>query len=266
MVKGGYSPDYGTILSSPRFIVPRILSNIHFYLNITGEAVFSSLVYSRSPLWLKDLLSLIAAVTVLFGIRDIIKEKRHVSVFFILFYIMGVIIWPHTEDGRYLLPVLPLLLYCFYHILFKIFSKRKTTKIVLFTFLVIIFSLHMAGFLFFKRATRDNVPKVNDLFCLNEWMRDNSLEPGVVVSRKPRITFYFSGHKSICFPFTNDIEKIRAEITRHNARYITVDGLFRETYYYLIPFVIKNKNVLEPVKTIGTATLFKIRQGGIIQD
>jgi hypothetical protein len=81
---------------------------------------------------------------------------------------------------------------------------------------------------------------------------------GVVVSRKPTITYFYTHHKSIIYPFTLNPEEIWNDITKNNAKYIIVDEFSRETRLYLLSFIHEYSYKLQSIYKIGNTELFEV--------
>ena len=130
--------------------------------------------------------------------------------------------------------------------------------------------ISMAGFYFlflalnvlFLPLTRDTY---NDLplafknfLSLNAWAKTHVSGEGIIISRKPTVTYFFTGHQALCYPFSPDPEEIWQDITTHNAKYLIVDEFSRETYVYLSPFLYRYKDKLTLLERVGSSGLFKI--------
>ena len=89
-----------------------------------------------------------------------------------------------------------------------------------------------------------NYPQEPNFVVLHQWIKPNLPPGGIIISRKPTITYFYTGHKALVYPYTTEPDEIWQEIGKHNAQYLLVDEFSRETYYYLSPFLYKYKNKL----------------------
>ena len=72
---------------------------------------------------------------------------------------------------------------------------------------------------------------------LAEWSRGRLPDDAVVVSRKPRQWYWFSGYPGEVYPFTLDHEKLLEQAARLGARYVVLDELGGTAEVYLLPAV-----------------------------
>jgi hypothetical protein len=102
-------------------------------------------------------------------------------------------------------------------------------------------------------------PAIENFFSIHNWMKKNLPSEGIVISRKPTVTYFFTNHQAICYQYTPDPKKIWNEILRYNIKYMLVDEIFAETYYYLSPFLFRYKKNLKLLHRIGNTAIFEIK-------
>lgn len=95
---------------------------------------------------------------------------------------------------------------------------------------------------------------------LHIWIERNLPGQELIISRKPTVTYFFTNHKSMGYPFALSPDEVWQALSKHNAKYIIVDEFSKETYYYLSPFLYKYKNRLTLLYRIGDTGLFKITE------
>jgi hypothetical protein len=76
---------------------------------------------------------------------------------------------------------------------------------------------------------------------LAEWTRGRLPGDAVVISRKPRIWYWFSGYPGENYPFTRDRSKVLERATALGARYVVLDQLGASAPAYLIPAVAEHR-------------------------
>jgi hypothetical protein len=92
------------------------------------------------------------------------------------------------------------------------------------------------------------------------WLKANTPEDSLIISRKPPVTYYYSGRKSTAFPFTADTEKLFQYVQEKQTRYgqqfsgiyIFEDTAFGESKRFLQPMVEKHRDRLTLLYTEPT--------------
>lgn len=80
----------------------------------------------------------------------------------------------------------------------------------------------------------------------------------VILARKNSLTSLFSGRPAINYPYYNDIGRQRRHIINNGVDYILLDGMFHQTFVYLLPYIKANRNDFEVVAKKGNAFLLKV--------
>ncbi|MGK7311632.1 MAG: ArnT family glycosyltransferase [Candidatus Longimicrobiales bacterium M2_2A_002] len=80
-------------------------------------------------------------------------------------------------------------------------------------------------------------PEQRAFLELAEWSRGRLPDDAVVISRKPRQWYWFSGYPGEVYPFTLDHEKLLERAARLGARYVVLDELGGTAEVYLLPAV-----------------------------
>jgi len=71
----------------------------------------------------------------------------------------------------------------------------------------------------------------------NEWIGENDVTSAGVISRKPRLTWWYSGHPSRNYLFHPNPSVVKADIDTSGARYIIIDRISSTTPRFLIPAI-----------------------------
>lgn len=92
------------------------------------------------------------------------------------------------------------------------------------------------------------------------WIRENTPEKSLIISRKPPVTYFYSGRPSTAFPFTAHQDELFAYIEDKKTRYGTTyshiyifeDNVFGSSTRYLKPALEKHQDRLQLVYTEPT--------------
>ena len=147
------------------------------------------------------------------------KFRENKSALPLLFLILSrpIIFWPFKKEFCFILPILPFCSFSFFLTgsgkLLVLFLRDlpELAYIFLFAFLFIFNILNLIGIMksFPKNKERPQAPFKN-FILLNEWIINNLPKEGLIISRKPVITYFYTNRKSICYPFTQIRCVIRA--------------------------------------------------------
>jgi len=212
----GYGFSSGTIFSHPGLFWARCWNNIIVYLKIASEFCFSSYAI-KSGIGIVNYFCVISVLIITaIGVRRDVMEKRWVGVSFITIYFFFLVIWPFYEDGRYFLPLAGYILIYFINFVYK----EKTLFVNIFLTAVI-----LSNFLFIVNyfGPDSASPVVDNFISINQWMRGNLDAKRLVMSRKPTMTYFYSGQKSIPFPFVSDPAQVWKVIRDNGVKYIIFD-------------------------------------------
>lgn len=253
-----YRPHLGLITQRPSALLARMANNLIFYFYVAGEAVFSSLINRTLPSVLKIVLYFSCIVLVFMRIISDLRRKKFLLFNFFIIYIFFLLVWPFREDGRYFLPLVPLVIFYFMASLNDLLRFLKKGKYVFYAVCAVILVAGVSS-LPIQKYTYDNLhPYFKDFISINQWVAENLPPQGIVISRKSRLTYFYSGHQSLGYPFSNDPDEIWLHISANNARYIVVDPFSRETRIYLWPFINKYKSKLKVLHRIGNAGVLEV--------
>lgn len=230
-------------------VLARFLPNAKAYgLTILPQLLLSLPTPAPSYLISLPLLSLL-----FYGFVGRIRSARRVGA--IEIYVLGTVLiallWPQVwTDRRFLLPLLPFLLFYF------LFGLRQLSRHVFkasgekpFAFLVGL--LIFLQFLFLLPAIPTNLRMISSylsgddlagypepwvtFFQAADWVKANTEPTAVVISRKPTLFYLRAERSSFIYPFTPEPESLNAVINRYKADYILVDQVSGTTQRYLIP-------------------------------
>ena len=248
-----YAASAGTIFQHPFLFLKRLWNNVFYYLDMFSIILFP-LRYKLSTLGIALLKSL-----VVFSLSaGLLLNRRKTTSFlnwYFLLYLLIILFWPYQEGVRFLIPLLPLI-YFYISLFASQYIKSLSFKVIL---LVLLLSANATSLSVARPLSFGRLPSAaKNFFVINIWARDSLPSSAVILSRKPRITYFYSGHKSMAYPFLKDPALIWRFLERHRIKYLIVDNFSRETYLYIAPFLQKYRAKLKLIYRIGNTGLFRI--------
>ncbi len=196
---------------------------------------------------------------------------------FLPLYLGLLLVWPAVWSGeRFLLPALPLLLFyagaAFVRLAHRVHAGAAATAGALAAALLILVGVlatadaARAGSAC-RAATSIGGPLAClpapwlDFFATAEWARTATDEDAVVLSRKPRLFYWFSGRKGRIYPLREDPDAFFEEAESIGADYVVLDALGGLAQVYVVPALLRKPDafcIAIPPATSGTA-VFGIR-------
>jgi hypothetical protein len=79
-----------------------------------------------------------------------------------------------------------------------------------------------------------------------------------VIARKGTLAALYSGRPAKTYPYSSDFEVQRKYILDNEIDYVIIDGMFRDTANYMVPFVQENRQAFTIVERKGNAFLLKV--------
>ena len=169
---------------------------------------------------------------------------------FALLYGGVVLLWPaQWASDRFLIPLVPVLLVYAAEGLGAVLTARFR-RVARWAALVAILGLsvpQVADFWSLGSRCRDAVEDHGFLACLRPshqsfvrlamWSAGQLPEDAVVVSRKPRQWYWYSGHPGLAYPFSPEGNQLLETARGAEAKYVVVDRLGGSARIYLIPAI-----------------------------
>ncbi len=245
-----YAPEQGYV--GPGDLLIRVVENLRLYaVEVTPQALAG-----RQPpggLALMALLTalLLLALAIVAWARDV-REPRTLEGF-ALFYVALISLWPQVwTDQRFLLPLLPVLflyaaggvIWCFD------FMRTARPQWVLPVYGALLTLLAMPADV---RVTLQNqrcmrlyrqgdalacyAPRWRAFVQAADWVRANTPEAAIVITRKPRLFYYYARRQGDVYPFTFDDAAMLEFLDGIAAEYVVVAGLSQTTSRYLVPVI-----------------------------
>jgi hypothetical protein len=259
-----YRPELGYI--GPGDLLARVVENVRLYaIEVLPESL-AGVGRSGGVNPIAVMLALfVAGLAFLAWVRDV-RRLRALEVFTLLY--MGLIcLWPQVwTDRRFLLPLLPVLLlhaaggleWCFDFVR----VRRPAWAVPVFGALLILLAApdHARAVSFSQRCLTlyrqgDRLacypPPWRSFVQAAEWVRENTPENAVVISRKPTLFYYWGRRRGNVYPFTSDDDAMLAFLDSIGAQYVVVANLSATTARYLVPVVRGHAEQFELVQRVG---------------
>jgi len=253
-----YRPYLGTIFTHPGHLILRFIEGANYFYKTIGTVLFPFSTQGAS--WFYNTVSMAAVLIILFGFwLKLRQDKTCVFNYYFICYIFTIIIWPYREVDRFILPILPFVYFYFIIGLDEILSFlfKDPARFIFCVTAASILTLNVLN-LSSQNWMRKLPSSARDFIAMHYWIKENTDKKEVLVSRKPTVSYFYTKHKSVIYPFTPDTEKIWQDFLKNNARYIIVDNFSKATYYYLLPVINKYKDRLKLLHEEGGICLFEV--------
>lgn len=246
MIKNPYNMDEGNAHLSD--LILRAANNAGYYASQIPQAIIS--LNLGSPIIYLPLL-----LIVLVGFLKISGKKIDLLRLYIPLYFLILLTWPWTESGRFLIPILPFLIYFFASGYNKIFFKKisqpfhsfyklRAAQLVIFSssmFLLLFIIINLALSQIYKiidyAPNKNNVIINNELGDMANFIKKEIPTDGVIIFRKPYFTYFYTKRKSLNYPFTANKDAIKKYFRENNITHIIDDNSFDTTLLYLQPVI-----------------------------
>jgi hypothetical protein len=189
------------------------------------------------------------------AVYGLVKTPRFRNL--VMGYLLGtffiLMLWPDIWNGvRFMLPVVPLLLFYFLKGIFEIVQGTLQ-------FLSIGKRFHPALFLglgiFYWGAIQTlhadaKSPVGNNwanYFEIATWIKENTPPHTLVACGKPELFYIYSGTPTFRFQFTKDDQALLTHLRERKADYVVIDQVYGNTVNYLLPAVQKNPDKFEVI-------------------
>lgn len=243
LMKNPYRAEEGA-LTFRHFVVDRVGGNIAKYGRFeAGRGLFPAPFGGLLPsevgwrAWISGAVCLIA----LAGLAVSLVRGIGVVELYTLLYVLLCLAWPEVWTSiRFLLPVLPLLL--FYMLRAVAAAIRPLPKRAHAPAAAILLLFLVAGSVKAnideKRFFQGDYPPVwRNYFEVADWARENTPEGTVFICRKPYLFYLRSRRLTRPYLWSNEKEEVWDQMMRDRADYVVLAPLSATTTRYLIPMV-----------------------------
>lgn len=266
--------DQNRMQTTPAILLQNIVDRIEAYTKLSLDHLLPGFKAKGHKVNLTHLWPLMALFWLLFftGFWNLLRRFPFGGLYICVY--MGVLlVYPYISQ-RFLLPVFPIILLCTYSGILtirdwlsaKFTLCRKLAPAAVPLFLLLALAGHLpdtvrwvnAGYQLKKANQGPSLRKGNKAYYETLlWLKRNTPQNSLIISRKPPVVYFYSGRRSTAFPFTAHQDKLFAYIQEKRARYgkqfphiyIFEDNVFGSSTRYLKPTVEKYKNHLSLVYT-----------------
>lgn len=194
----------------------------------------------------------------LFGIWNIKKARWLLLSFFGANFIIF-LLWPDVWFGiRFILPLTPLILIAFFvgiksfPALFIKHDFIQSGKIYPLLILPYIFLNYPTINKLHEKAEGKHATNWANYLLVAEWAKDKLKRTDVVVTRKPEIFFFIADTKTKTFPYTDDLDVLKADFDSLKVTHVVFEQLgFSQTGKYLYPLLVKESDRFTMLYSLG---------------
>jgi len=228
-------------------LVQRIGSNVKIYFTTIVPNALMPFAAVETPGKVLAALWTAVSVLVLAGLIYRLWVRRSVVDLYLLLFLGVCALWPRVWAAvRFIIPVIPLLLFCLLTGLWILLDPldRRWGAGVRRGILVGVTAVMALGFVLADRVEaareREYLPDWQSYFAAAEWAKENTPPESVFICRKPYLFFLRSGRRAVGYRFLDDPEEVIAGIDEVGGTYVVVDQ-FQWTgtsYLYLVPALV----------------------------
>ena len=266
--------DQNRMQTTPAILLQNMADRVEAYTKISLDHLLPGFKSKGHKVNLTHLWPLMALfwLLVFTGLWNLLRRFPFAGLYICVY--MGVLlVYPYISQ-RFLLPVFPIILLCTYSgvltirdwLSAKFTLCRKLASAAVPLFLLLALTGHLpdtvrwvnAGYQLKKANQGPSLRKGNKAYYETLlWLKRNTPQNSLIISRKPPVVYFYSGRRSTAFPFTAHQDKLFAYIQEKRERYgkqfphiyIFEDNVFGSSTRYLKPTVEKYQDHLSLVYT-----------------
>jgi hypothetical protein len=194
----------------------------------------------------------------LFGIWSIKKARWLLLSFFGSNFVIF-LLWPDVWFGiRFILPLAPLILISFFigiKSLLGLFIKHdfvQSGRIYPLFVLPYLLINYTTIKILHEKSEGKYAPNWANYLLVAEWAKDNLKRTDVVVTRKPELFFFIADTKTKTFPYTDDLDVLKADFDSLKVTHVMFEQLgFTQTGKYLYPLLVKETDRFTMLYSLG---------------
>lgn len=212
-----------------------LLSQLQFYLIRMPDSLFGpfleiATVFQNNPIikYSAFVAATLFLIILICGIFNLIKsESTRLPILYLICSILMLIVWPFTEAGRFLIPLVPVLLlatlsgfnYLRDRINCCISIPARLRPDWLLVLLVMPFGIYTTYKNYSEIQNTDDIPF--NQAC--HWLKTHTPQNAIIMSRHPGDVFWRSQRKGVNWPDVQDIRQVHSAMKSTNSRYLIVD-------------------------------------------
>jgi len=258
VLRNAYNPDLGTITAGDLF--QRILTNLKTYgIYVNAQAVFPSL----SPLLSFQgftggfiLLGLVITAIVLTGFVHQVRSSLTLLEIYTALFLGVCLLWPQMWSGlRFVIPIIPLLLYYFLsglRVLMRLLETRlfrRAGRLAAAMVLILVLFSSARGIAGAAERFRRYPAQWENYFTAARWSRQNTGPGSIFVARKPSLFYLHARRQVLNYPYTSDTDRMMSFLAEEEVDYVLLDGFnwTGTTRRYLMPAIGAHRDRFQPV-------------------
>ncbi|WP_420579697.1 ArnT family glycosyltransferase [Reichenbachiella sp.] len=186
------------------------------------------------------------------GIVLIKKKYRYLFLSFYLFNLLIVLLYHSGNDFRYLIPLIPLMVFGFMNALNELLNKVKAKQQAL-AILIVIGGILMIPrmYEFHVMSKREHHEKFKTFIEMANFIKSLGFSNITVATRKPGILHYYSGAYVHRYKFSPNSDEVMIDLVESNVDFVFFDALgYGSNYNYLLPALREYKEHFRVIKRI----------------
>ncbi len=228
-------------------VIPKIILPIHFDTSTEHGASFSLLVSV-----------LLCAIAVGGVIYSLIKNRDILSVYIIV-YMGMLLVYPQVWSGsRFVIPVIPLIIFFTYYILITFlkyssrFKSNLLPTVILGMCILFLSGVHIRNDFRYNKFMSDYPPAWKNYFTAAEWVKNNSDKDAVIVCRKPELFGTAANREGSNFVRSENYIEIIKHFYEADLDYLIIANIgYGDIGRYLVPTYEKYKEHFQIVHVAG---------------
>ena len=258
VLRNPYNPELGTITVADLF--SRILANLKTYgIDRNAQAVFPSLSPMLSfPRFTGGyiLLGLGVTAVILTGFIHLVRKSRTLMEIYTALFLGVCLLWPEVWSGlRFVIPIIPLLLYYFLsglQVVMRLLETRlfhRAGQLAGAVVLMIVLFSSARGIAKAEARFPCYPSQWENYFTTARWCKLNTDPHSIFVARKPSLFYLHAQRQVLNYPYTSDTDGIMSFLDEENIDYVLLDGFSwtNTTRRYLIPAIEANRDRFQPI-------------------
>ena len=262
MTVNPWRPEQGSI-SSIGEMIEKMIQNFDETVIVGFKDLlfpFASVDYNGSSGIVSVIIGLFIVAIIVYGIWSL-GEMKWVFLSFLFGNIGLFMLWHGGNDSRYVVPISPIIIVCFYVGIYFLcsdlfFKKTKNIekrpiflKVLPFLFCSLLFLSFPKVKRYAKIAKQPYATKYTNYISIMTEMGKNLPEGTVCYCRKPEFfSYYAPSIRAACYPFSTVPEDIIQSMIDKNVEYVIADQLgYTSAALYLSPTIEKYKSLFQTV-------------------
>ncbi len=265
MTVNPWRPEAGKISSVGEFIDKMQVNLYDTVLSGFPQSIFSFSDFASMSTTSFYILGTIVLAVVLFGAWRLPKINVLISLY-ILGNIAIFLIWHGGNSIRYVHPLSPILIFCFYYGIVELIKiiflslKLKIPSWLPFCFLGVIF-LHLPRLGDLNKKSKERLhPGMTNYFQLAKNFKTKNEDGAVVICRKPGMFHYYSNAFTYNYKYSLDDKEIIERFINQDVDYVVIDQLgYGSTSRYLVPAIQKNQELFKTVEQLENPDTYLLK-------